>query len=117
MIMPRICPWEIMMALKGKVKTAFRRFRRRAPAHIEGQNFFCYYHNPGKVIHALGESYEVLTLRGICITVPPEFYLNFAERYPRLFGFLKKKDAAISGHFPFNRCGDHYLITLQKKSK
>ena len=38
-IMPRISPWELVMALKGKFKTAFRRFRKHTPAHIEGVYF------------------------------------------------------------------------------
>jgi ubiquinone/menaquinone biosynthesis C-methylase UbiE len=42
-IMPKICPWELIMSLKGKFKTAFRRFKKHTPAHIEGVSFLCYY--------------------------------------------------------------------------
>jgi ubiquinone/menaquinone biosynthesis C-methylase UbiE len=115
MIMPKVCPWELAMALKGKFKTAFRRLKKSAPAHIEGINFSCYYYNPGYVINTLKKEFNVLGLQGVCITVPPEFYQNFVERYPKWFSFLKKVDAAIGGLFPFNRCCDHYMITLQKK--
>jgi ubiquinone/menaquinone biosynthesis C-methylase UbiE len=115
MIMPRVCPWEMLMAIKGKFRTAFRRVGGSAPARIEGQSFTCYYYNPGYVIRALKRDFKVVTLRGICITVPPEFYLGFAERYPRAFAFLRKIDRAIGGFFPFNRLCDHYLITLEKR--
>lgn len=115
MIMPVISPWELLMALKGKFRTAFRRLKKSAPAHIEGVHFSCYYYNPGYVINALKKEFDVITLKGVCITVPPEFYQGFVERYPKWFARLKKIDAAIGDHFPFNRCCDHYLITLQKK--
>jgi hypothetical protein len=50
----------------------------------------------------------------VSVFVPPEFYSNFVERYPRLFSLLRKLESAVGAYFPFNRCCDHYLITLQK---
>jgi ubiquinone/menaquinone biosynthesis C-methylase UbiE len=115
MIMPRVCPWELLLVVKGKFRTAFRRLSGRAKAQINGEQFNCYYYSPGYVMRNLRKNFRVLTLRGICITVPPEFYLGFAERYPKAFTFLKKIDRAIGSSFPFNRCCDHFLITLEKK--
>lgn len=115
MIMPKICPWELIMSLKGDFKTAFRRFKKNTPAHIEGTYFSCYYYNPSYVIKALEKEFKLLSLRGVFITVPPEFYQNFVERYPKLFAFLRKIDSVIGRFFPFNYCCDHFMITLQKK--
>jgi ubiquinone/menaquinone biosynthesis C-methylase UbiE len=117
MIMPKICPWEIAMLLRGKFRTAFRRFGKSARAHIEGVHFDCYYYNPGTVIRKLKKDFTVQTLKGVCITVPPEFYTGFEERYPRLFAVLRKIDSKISGIFPFTHCCDHFMITLQKKQR
>lgn len=114
-IMPKISPWEILMLFKGDFKTAFRRFRKNTPAHIEGVHFYCYYYNPNYVMNTLKKEFKLVTLKGIFITVPPEFYKDFVERYPKLFSFLSKVDRLISGFFPFTYCCDHYLITLQKK--
>ncbi len=114
-IMPKVCPWEIIMLFKGKFNTAFRRFRKKTPAHIEGVNFFCYYYNPSYVKRVLRKNFDVTTLKGIFITTPPEFYENFVERYPKLFSVLTKIDNAICSFFPFNYCCDHYLITLTAK--
>ena len=114
MIMPKVCPWEIIMLFKGKFKTAFRRFKKSTPAHIEGVNFFCYYYNPGYVKKVLKNDFKILSLNGVFITVPPEFYQNFVERYPKLFLILSKIDSKISKFFPFTHCCDHYLITLEK---
>lgn len=115
-LMPKVCPWELVMALKGKFRTAFRRFRKDTPAHVEGTSFACYYYNPGYVVKALKQQFTLLTLKGIYITVPPEFYQGFIERYPKWYKLLKSVDQAICNYFPFNRTCDHYMITLQKKS-
>ena len=116
MVMPKICPWELIMTFKGKFRTAFRRFKKETPAHIEGVEFSCYYYNPSYIKNALRQEFEVLGLQGVFITVPPEFYHNFVERYPKLFRLLSKIDSAICRFFPFTYCCDHYLITLQKKN-
>ncbi|MDI1355450.1 MAG: class I SAM-dependent methyltransferase [bacterium] len=116
MIMPKISPWELIMVFKGNFKTAFRRFKKGTPAQIEGHKFLCYYYNAGYVKRILKNNFNVLSLRGVSVFVPPEFYSNFVERYPRVFSVLKKVESVVGAYFPFNRCCDHYLITLQKKS-
>lgn len=114
-IMPKISPWELVMALKGDFKTAFRRFRKNAMAHIEGVYFPVYYYNPSYVIKTLKKDFNVCTLKGIYFAVPPEFYKHFVERHPRAYKFLQRAESALGGHFPFTYCCDHYMITLQKK--
>lgn len=115
-IMPRICPWELLMVLKGKFRTAFRRVSGKTVARVEGVPFYCYYYSPGYVKRHLRAQMEVVEIRGIYITVPPEFYAGFVERYPRLYRVLRRIDQAIGGTFPFNRCCDHFMITLRKRS-
>jgi ubiquinone/menaquinone biosynthesis C-methylase UbiE len=112
-IMPRVCPWELVMAFKGDFKTAFRRFKNGTPAYVEGVKFLCYYYNPFYVKKYLSESMKMLSLQGIYITVPPEFFRGFVERYPRTYKFLSKIDRAISRTWPFNRTCDHFMITMQ----
>ena len=115
-IMPRISPWELIMAIKGDFKTAFRRFKNQTPAHVEGVYFSVYYFNPSYVIKTLKMDFKKLTLRGIYFAVPPEFYQNFVERYPRLYKYLQKMEGILGQLFPFTYCCDHYMITLQKRS-
>ncbi|SFF06573.1 Ubiquinone/menaquinone biosynthesis C-methylase UbiE [Chitinophaga sp. CF118] len=115
-IMPKVSPWELIMALKGDFKTAFRRFKKNATAHIEGVHFPVHYYNPSYVKRHLKKDFDVLTLKGIYFAVPPEFYQGFVERYPRLYKFLQVVEQRLSNYFPFNIFCDHYLITIQKKS-
>jgi hypothetical protein len=77
--------------------------------------FYCYYYTPAYVKRALKENFDTISLKGICVTVPPEFFHGFTERRPRTFRRLKSIDKAISGIFPFTYCCDHFLITLEKK--
>lgn len=114
-IMPKISPWELIMALKGNFKTAFRRFRKHTPAHVEGVHFSVYYYNPSYVIRTLKKDFNVLTVKGVYFAVPPDFYQNFVERYPKMYRFFKAVENKLGNWFPFTYCCDHYMITLQKK--
>lgn len=114
-IMPKYSPWELVMALKGDFRTAFRRLRRQPVAHIEGVHFPLRYYSPRYVKRALGKDFKVLTLKGIYFAVPPEFYQGFVERYPRLYRLLQKTERLLSHYFPFHTFCDHYLVTVQKK--
>jgi ubiquinone/menaquinone biosynthesis C-methylase UbiE len=98
-IMPKVSPWELIMVFKGKFKTAFRRFKKSTPAHVEGVNFSVYYYNPSYVIKALKKDFKLLTLKGIYFAVPPEFYKNFVERYPKLYKILQKVESKLSNFF------------------
>jgi ubiquinone/menaquinone biosynthesis C-methylase UbiE len=115
MIMPKICPWELALVFKGKFRTGFRRLKKKALAKVEGVEFYCYYYTPGYVKRALGKDFETVSLKGVCITVPPEFLQGFVEHRSGLFKRLRSIDKAISGFFPFTYCCDHFLITLEKK--
>lgn len=114
-IMPRWCPWEWVMVVKGKFRTAFRRFSGKTIANVEGEKFMCYYYGPAFVKRALRAQFKTLRLTGLYITVPPEFYAGFVDRYPRLYGFLSRIDDRIGRWLPFNRLCDHYMITLEKR--
>ena len=113
-IMPKICPWELLMVLKGNFKTAFRRFKKETDAHIEGVRFKCYYYNPNYVKNALGNKFEAVSLKGMCFIMPPPFIDQFREKHPRAFLWLQKAELIMEKFFPFNRCCDHYIITLRK---
>lgn len=116
-IMPKYAPWEWLMLLKGKGRTAFRRLAKHPTAHIEGVRFKVHYYNPAFIIRHLKKNFRVLTLRGIYFAVPPEFYKGFVERYPNCYRLLQKVEKSLGAYFPFNRCCDHYMITLQKKAQ
>jgi ubiquinone/menaquinone biosynthesis C-methylase UbiE len=113
-IMPRICPWELLVALKGKFSTAFRRLKKNGTqAHLEGVHFTCYYYDPAFVQQHL-PGCQLKALKGLSIAVPPPFIEGFREKHPRWFARLEKLENRIWHKAPFNRWCDHYVITLQK---
>jgi len=115
-IMPPICPWEILLAFKGNFKTAFRRFNSNgAASHLEGETFMSYYFKPSRIISAFGKDYEVMELQGLGSFVPPPYLEKFPKKHPNLFRRLKSLDEKFSNKFPFNRWADHFILTVRKK--
>ena len=116
-ILPKFCLWEFLLLLKGKFKTAFRRFagKKGARAHIEGEFFRCWYYNPSCVRRHLKNSFEVVSLEGLCTIVPPSYIENFATRHPKMYQLLEKKENKWKSKWPWKTIGDYYIITLRKK--
>lgn len=116
-IMPKVCPWEMIMLFKGYFKTAFRRFKQHGTqAHVEGVHFLCYYYSPNYVMKHAGKNFRLTSLKGLCITVPPPFIEHFKERHSKTFRLLEKIENKICTAAPFTRWNDHYVITMQKVS-
>ncbi len=114
-IMPRVCPWEMLMVFRGYFKTAFRRFRKGGTsAKVEGLPFQCYYYDPRFIIDKIGNAYKLRSLKALAITVPPPYIEHFIERHPKLFRTLAGWENKLCHKAPFNRWGDHFMITMQK---
>jgi hypothetical protein len=116
-ILPKFCLWETLMCLKGDFKTAFRRFfsRKGVKAHIEGEYFTCWYYNPSYIIANMKDSYEPLSVEGLCTLVPPSYLENFPTKRPSLFNWLKEKENKWKDKWPWKSMGDYYIISLRKK--
>lgn len=115
-IMPRFSPWEVLAALKGNFNLAFRRFRKRTPAQLEGLSFPCYYYAPGYVKHHLGEGYDVIAQRALSLLVPPPHMEGFPTRWPTLFKALCLLENRIVSLPLLRNWGDHFVITLRKRA-
>ena len=113
-IMPPVCPWEILLALKGKFRTPFRRLKKKGTsAHIEGIYFTSYYHSVSKVLKTFGKDFKKISLRGLCSFTPPPFMKNFPVRFPQTFRILNKLDEKLSKFYPWNSLADHYILTVE----
>jgi ubiquinone/menaquinone biosynthesis C-methylase UbiE len=116
-ILPKFCLWETLLVFKGKFKTAFRRFfsKRGRVAHMEGNYFRCWYYNPSFILRHLKNSFDLVGLEGLCTIVPPSYIEDFAEKHPRTFGFLKRKEDQLKDRWPWKYLGDYFIISLEKK--
>jgi ubiquinone/menaquinone biosynthesis C-methylase UbiE len=117
-ILPEFCLWETLLLVKGKFKTAFRRFfsRNGRKAHLEGIYFNCWYYNPSYVIKTLEKDFDVLGLEGLCTIVPPSYIENFAVKYPLTYRKLCRLEDRLKTSWPWRFIGDYYIISLRKKA-
>ena len=117
-IMPPICPWELVNIFKGKFKFAFRRLKTSGtPAHIEGIHFTTHYFSSKNVMKALGDKFILVKLEGLAVFTPNPQMEKFQKKFPRLTQLLNKLDESLSGYFPFNKIGDHIILTALYSSK
>ena len=117
-ILPKFCLWESMMFLRGEFKTAFRRFfsSKGVTAHLEGEYFTCWYYNPSYIIKNMKDSFNILSVEGLCTVVPPSYLENFPNSRPALFNWLKEKENKWKTRWPWKNIGDYYIISLQKRA-
>jgi ubiquinone/menaquinone biosynthesis C-methylase UbiE len=116
-ILPKFCLWEFLLIFKGKFKTATRRVfnKNGKSANVEGTIFKCWYYNPSYVIKYLKNDFNLLSIEGLCTLVPPSYIEYFAEKHPKLFSMLRKKEDVWKNYWPWKNIGDYYIISLQKK--
>ena len=113
-IMPRVCPWEIAQAFRGKFRFAFRRFSRNGtPAHIDGVRFLSYYYSPAQVKESFGRRFALVGLRGLASLSPPPYYAMVPVKHPRLYDLLSGWDERYSSLSPLNKWADHFIITMK----
>lgn len=116
-VMPPFCLWELLLMVKGKFRTATRRFfsRKGINAKVEGVPFRCWYYPPSAITRALQKEFSLVDIQGLCTLVPPSYLVGFAEKYPRLFSRLCKTEGKRSRRWPWKYIGDYYIISLRKK--
>ncbi len=98
-----------------KLLSAGSPVKKGSKAHIEGQFFRCWYYNPSFVKRNLEDSFDLVSIEGLCTLVPPSYIEKFAEKHPHTFELLKKKEEKLKGKWPWKCIGDYYIITMKKK--
>ncbi|MDD8017330.1 MAG: class I SAM-dependent methyltransferase [Bacteroidota bacterium] len=113
-IMPKVCPWEMLHVLKGNTRLAFRRFTKNGTvANIEGHLFQTYYFSPHDVVTGFGSRYTVVKIRGLASLSPPPYMETFPEKFPNFYKALTRFDERFSIFAPLNKWGDHFIITMK----
>ena len=117
-IMPPVCPWEMMLALKGNFKIAFRRLNKKGVAsHLEGVYFNTYYYSPKQISKMFDKNkYTLITVKGLGILSPPPYMERFPAKHPVIYKTLCKLEHAIENLRPFNGWADHFIISVKKKT-
>jgi hypothetical protein len=117
-IMPKVCPWEVLHLLRGNTEIGLRRLRKDGViAHIEGHYFRTYYHSVGQVQDAFGEDFRTLRLRGVASCSPPPYMEKVPARFPGLYRFLQQCDERLTLLPPFNQWADQFILTMRYEPK
>jgi ubiquinone/menaquinone biosynthesis C-methylase UbiE len=113
-VMPPVCPWELALILRGRLKTALRRLSPGGTlANVAGLRFRTYYYTPNRVIRAFGPEFRLVKLQGLSVFTPPADHKDFPSRHPSLYRFLRFLDDRLADRFPFRGWGDFFILTLQ----
>ncbi|MEQ8425347.1 MAG: class I SAM-dependent methyltransferase [Cyclobacteriaceae bacterium] len=112
-VMPPISLWELLWIFKGK-RAAFRRLKKGGTiAHLEGEYFRTYYHSLKAVKSAFGSKFKLMKVESLGLFAPPPDKTEFSSKYPTLTAFAKGADNFFRTRYPFNRIGDHLIMTFQ----
>ncbi len=112
-IMPRVALWEMASILKGN-SNAFRRFSRGGVmAHLEAEYFRTWYHSVSAIRKAFGDDFRLIASEGLGVISPPPHRGDFPRRFPQLYRSLRRADRMLRGVYPFNRWGDHVVVTFR----
>jgi predicted O-methyltransferase YrrM len=117
-ILPGFCLWETLLFLRGRWRTAFRRLisgRKGTQSHVEGHYFRCWYYSPSYVVRALKDSFDLLSVEGLCTIVPPSYIEHFAEKHRGAWRLLRVLEEKWKTRWPWKYIGDYYIISFRKR--
>lgn len=116
-VMGPVCPWEIIWhCARGRFKTAFRRFRHGADAHVgDGQTLRVWYPSPRRLEREFMPYFKSLEVAGIGLLLPPSEMGRLVDRAPGLFGRLAWLDQRFATALPWRYLNDHYLMMLERR--
>jgi hypothetical protein len=115
-IMPKVCLYELAQLFKGNLSHAFRRFKSDGiSSHVEGYFVNTYYHSLSDIRSAFPKSFKFVASESLSLLIPQPHQAWLPGKSPRLFSALVTGDRWLRNKFPFNRWGDHIIVTFQYK--
>ena len=109
-----LCPWEILWYLgHGRVKTAFRRFRRCAPARIGEAVIPIWYPSARRLRADFSPWFQHLRTESLELWLPPTYLGHLVNRWPIFFGRLNQLEKRTA--YLTRGWGDHYISLLERK--
>ena len=115
-VMPPLCPWELLQALRGHLRTAKRRLSKDGTlANVGGAQVRTWYHSPGKLARALGPGFETVATRSFCTFSPPSYFDGFVRRHPAATRRLQRVDDRLGAMWPVSQIGDFYALASRRR--
>lgn len=116
-LMGRFCPAEIItLLLRGRPRTAFRRWRRPgSEASVGGDaRIQVWYPSPRRVQRELGSRFLRVRTLGLGAFLPPPDLADRLESSPRFLDALTRMDRRVAAWPVAPWLSDHYLIDLER---
>lgn len=116
-LMGPVCAWEIALHLgRGRPRTAFRRLRRGAPAHVgAGATVSVWYPSPRRLQAELQPWFRHRETSAVGVLLPPSYLAEHVERRARSFDRLRRLERRIAKRFPWPWLADHYLSVFERR--
>jgi SAM-dependent methyltransferase len=111
----RYCLIEILYyMLRGQPQKAFRRCKGRAQASLHGAPLTVYYPTLGELRRCFAPHFQLRSVRGVGVAIPPSYLESWVTRHPRVFALLCRIEARVAA-LPFLRStGDHFLLRFER---
>jgi hypothetical protein len=111
----RFCVWEILhYAMKRDFQKAIRRCQGRSLASFDELSFRTYYPTIQSLRGMLGSAFQLRSITGVGVTVPPSYLESWMSKHPQMLHVLKRIDATVCEWPVFRVLGDHMLLQLER---
>lgn len=109
----RYCLFEILYyMLRGQPRKAWRRCTGSTQAFIDGAPITVYYPTLAQLRSSFAPYFQLRSVRGIGVAVPPSYLENWAQRHPRALHLLSRLETAVASLPLLRSTGDHMLLTF-----
>ncbi len=111
----RWCAFEIVgYSLTGQFGRAFGRTGR--PVRV-GSSRFCvdvYAHSASTFARTMAPWFRIERYAAVPVLLPPSDLVGYADKFERGFERLDRWDRILAKRWPFDRLGDHFIMTLRR---
>lgn len=115
--MPPFCAMEIGVNLaRLRFGRAFARLRRDgAVVHIgNGIHMRTYFHSVDAIARSLPRGVTLQSVRAVGLFLPPTSMQGLYRKWARFFNRLERLTSPLRSFPPFNRSGDHVLLSIRR---
>jgi SAM-dependent methyltransferase len=112
------CLWEVMWYLRRRdLHRAFRRFRRGSVTARLAEETFVRVHYPSvrSLARLFAPEFQLMSIKGIGVLVPPSYVESWAARFPQLFKLSVRADLVLGRCLGLRSLADHVLLEFQRK--
>lgn len=109
----RYCLFEILYyMLRGQPQKALRRCSGHTQASIDGTPLTVYYPTLAQLRSNFAPYFQLRSVRGIGVAIPPSYVESWAQRHPRALHLLSRLETGVASLPLLRSTGDHMLLTF-----